>query len=301
MRMILISARRVAAAAVAVTLAAVSTGCHSSRADSGDIHVVASFYPLADLAEFIGGATDHVHVTNLTPPGGEPHDLEITASQRVAIEDADIVITLGHGFQPSVEKAARKRKRTLSVLDVLPAGDRTLANDPHVWLDPILMQQITSAVRDAFVAVDADHRQEYDDAAAARTESLAQLDSAFQTGLANCARHEIVTAHAAFGYLARRYGLAQHAIVGLEPDVEPEPARLAQLSDLVRRDHVTTVFTETLVSPKVAQTLAREAHVKTDVLNPIEGLTKHERDAGEDYISLMRRNLVKLRTALGCS
>jgi zinc transport system substrate-binding protein len=126
------------------------------------------------------------------------------------------------------------------------------------------------------------------------------LDHAYRKGLAQCARRTFVTSHAAFGYLAARYGLRQIAITGIDPESEPSPKSLAHLTQLVRREHISTVFFERLVSPKLAQTVAREAGAKTAVLDPIEGLTADEQRQGATYFSLMRQNLRELRTVLGC-
>ena len=137
-------------------------------------------------------------------------------------------------------------------------------------------------------------------AAGALAARVRALDAEYRAGLAHCARREFVTSHAAFGYLAARYGLHQLAITGIDPESEPTPQRLAELSKLVRREHITTVFFERLVSPKLAETVAREAGAHTAVLDPIEGLTSAEARRGETYLSLMRGNLSELRSALGC-
>jgi zinc transport system substrate-binding protein len=141
----------------------------------------------------------------------------------------------------------------------------------------------------------------YDRNAEAYESRLQALDRSFEEGLATCARRVIVTSHAAFGYLADRYGLEQEAISGLSPEAEPDPRRLQELIDLVKERGVTTVFSEELLSPAVAETLAREAGVRTAVLDPLEGLTPEEQQAGEDYVSIMRKNLAVLRSALGCT
>ena len=258
--------------------------------------VVTAFYPLAWVAAQVGG--DRVAVGNLTPAGAEPHDLELTPDQMDSLLDADVAIVMGKAFQPAVERAAEQRDGvTVRLLDRLP----TRTGDPHVWLDPVLMQRIVARVRTALTKADPAGRAVYQRNAADLDTRLAALDQRYRDGLSTCARHEIVTAHEAFGYLARRYGLRQQGVAGLAPDAEPDAKRLAQLADLVERDGVTTVFTESLLSPRIADTLAREAGVRTAVLNPLEGLTAKERAQGDDYISVMDANLAKLRMALGCT
>jgi zinc transport system substrate-binding protein len=299
------------AGAALVLGACSSSGGASSSASARQLRVVASFYPLAEAAQRVGD--QRVRVENLTPAGAEPHDLELKASQVADVQDAAVVLVLGKGFQPAVEKAAAGRKGTVELLNKLPIEQRGKVDDaapigssgtldPHVWLDPVLMASVVDQVTAALTAADPDasHAAEYQSNAATFKAQLADLDTSYRTGLATCARHEIVTSHEAFGRLAARYGLTQQGILGLSPDAEPAPDRLAQLTDYVKAHGVTTVFTETLVSPKVAQTLAREAGVKTDVLNPLEGLTKDQIAKGDNYVSVMGDNLAKLRAALGC-
>jgi zinc transport system substrate-binding protein len=302
MRVILIpqkarSVRRLALVmALAIPIALVPLSAAPAAA-AAKRHIVASFYPLAYAAQRVGG--DRVQVANLTPAGAEPHDLELTPDQIDAVLDADLVLTLGRNFQPAVEKAASQRDGpTLALLDRLRLVKR---GDPHVWLDPVLMGDIVTQVQHALAKADPSGRATYKRNADKLRAELDALDTRYEKGLANCARKLIVTSHEAFGYLARRYGLKQEGVSGLSPDSEPDPKRLAALTDLVKREHVTVVFAEELVSPRIAQTLAREAGVKVDTLDPLEGLTGSEQRKGASYISVMDDNLAKLRAALACT
>ena len=275
-------------------LLGVVAGCGGSSASDGKVSVAAAFYPLAAAAREVGGT--QVRVTDLTPPGAEPHDLELTTDQVDTVLDADLVVLMGRGFQPALEDLADDRDG--GTVEVLRATD---GDDPHVWLDPTRYAEIVGEVADGLATADPDQSATSQGNAAAIAKNLAALDDELRAGLAHCERDEIVTAHAAFGWLAKRYGLRQESIAGLSPDQEPNPKRVAELEDLVRTDGVTTIFTEELVSPKVAETLAREAGVRAEVLSPLEGLSKDEITAGDDYDSVMRVNLGKLRTALGCT
>ena len=247
-------------------------------------------------------------VTNLTPPGVEPHDLELTPDQIEAIDTAQIVFYLGGGFQPAVQDAIADAEgqvvdvsKSLRSLPVPPGEtDPSLVADPHVWLDPVRYGTIVQEIQDSLSHLDPADAATFAGNAAAYQRTLDELDRRYRTGLPGCARDVIVTSHAAFGYLAQRYGLQQEAIAGLSPDAEPSPQRLADLKALVQQDGVTTIFTEELVSPKVAETLAQETGATTAVLNPLESLTPDEIASGEDYQSVMEQNLVTLRDALGC-
>jgi zinc transport system substrate-binding protein len=250
--------------------------------------VAAAFYPLEWVTERVAGPA--AEVESLTPPGAEPHDLELTPRDVQAIDDAGLVLLLGHDFQPQLEDAAGSADKVLLLLDT--PGLELLGNDdPHVWLDPLRYALVVERIGEALGTPEAA------DELASR---LRELDGEFRDGLASCARHEIVTSHEAFAYLAQRYGLEQIAVTGLTPEAEPAPRDLEHVVDLVRRTGATTVFFETLVSPRLAETVAREVGAKTAVLNPIEGLTEDEAARGEDYFTLMRRNLAALRAALGC-
>ncbi len=279
---------------VSLGLVTTTAACGSSGpAAGGRPSVVAAFFPLAATSRALAGPG--VTVRDLTPPGVEPHDLELTTDDMDAILDARLVVLMGKGFQPAIESGADRRSGpTVRVLDRLHVGD-----DPHVWLDPVLMRRVVGMVDAALGRALPAQRTAIPARAARLVVDLDALDRAYRSGLAHCARHTIVTAHAAFGHLAARYGLRQHAIAGISPEQEPDPQRLAELSDLVRRDHLTTVFTERLVSPRVADTLARDAHVKTAVLDPIESPAHGA--TFEGYLRSMRANLVALRRALGCS
>jgi zinc transport system substrate-binding protein len=283
--------------------------CGNEAGNGSDerVSVVASFYSLAFVAERIGG--ECVDVTNLTPPGIEPHDIELSPDAVESIATADVVLYLGGGFQPAIADAVRDASGgavdLLDVVSTTPAEGEVAAEgvivDPHVWLDPGRFALIAEATADAIDRAGAPSSCDVAGAAASLRADLETLDDDVRTGLGHCDRDLIVTNHAAFGYLASAYGLRQEAIAGLEPETEPSARRLATLIELVRREGVTTILTEELVSPDVAETLAGEAGVDTAVLYTIEGLTDEESAAGEDYLSLMRKNLETLRVALGCS
>jgi zinc transport system substrate-binding protein len=271
---------------VGTVAAAFAAGGDSGRRDPDD--VVAAFYPLAFAAQQVGGPS--VRVANLTPAGAEPHDLELTPDDIAKVKSAGVVLLMGHGFQPQLERAARgSGARVVSLLDT--PGLRRVANDPHVWLDPLRYALLVQAIGKTLHAEHAADRM---------VASLRELDREYRAGLSHCARRDIVTSHAAFGYLAERYDLRQIAVEGLNPEAEPAPRDLARVVDLVRNDGVTTVFAETLVSPKLAHTIARETGARSAVLDPIEGLTPSERDRGADYFTVMRANLAALRQSLGC-
>lgn len=292
------------AALAMVTAAACAGGDRGPSAGSaGRVSVVTGFYPLAVAAERVGGAG--VAVDNLTPAGAEPHDLELSTREVEKALDADVVLVMGKEFQPAVEEVAAGRDGlTVELLSALPLsegpGSEATASDPHVWLDPILMIEIVGQVEAVLSRAEPSGSEEFRANAAAFVRQLESLHQRYAEALSSCAQDVIVVSHDAFGWLAARYGLRQEALAGLAPEAEPDPRRLAELAEVVRSQGVTTIFTETLVSPDVAETLSREAGVGTAVLNPLEGITEEERSRGADYVSIMDDNLEVLTAALRC-
>ncbi|WP_300577316.1 metal ABC transporter substrate-binding protein [uncultured Nocardioides sp.] len=314
------------AALGAVALTGCGTDSDEAAAD-GTLQVAAAFYPLEFVASRVGG--DRVEVTTLTGPGTEPHDVELTVAQTALVGEADLVL-YQDSMQPIVGDAVEQTAdgATLEVeevIDFIPfaeehdhAEDEHAEDehaeeeeeeeeehdhdhgdeDPHFWLDPARMATVAEAVASELGDIDPDHAEEYDANAAALVEELDELDAAFTEGLADCERDVVVVSHDAFGYLGDRYGLDIHGIAGLSPDAEPGPADIAELQELIDAEGVTTVFSETLVSPATAETLAQDAGVGTDVLDPLEGLS--DETADEDYLSIMRSNLASLQEANGC-
>ncbi|MET0561544.1 MAG: metal ABC transporter substrate-binding protein [Gaiellaceae bacterium] len=270
-------------ASILVALALLVAGCGDDEPAVPKRAVVATFYPLAWATERV--ASDAIDdVVNLTPPGVEPHDLELSPSDVETVRDAELVVYIGGGFQPALEDAIAEREATS--LDVL-YGD----SDPHIWLDP---------VRFARSVADIARAQGDIELAGRALRQLRRLDTEYRRGLADCDHRTIVTTHAAFGQLAARYGLTELSLTGRSPESEPGPRELESLVDDVRASGATTVFAEPLVSDGLAQTVAREADVEVAALDPIEGLSEERLAAGEDYMSVMRSNLVALRQALGC-
>lgn len=303
--------RLAALATVVLATLLVLAGCAPlSGFSGGGPRVVGSFYPLAYVAQRITGG--HADVVDLTSPGVEPHDLELTVRQTADVADADVMV-YEKGMQPAVDATVsqnppRRVVQATRVVRMRPLAPGELVDtsgsqaapgrlDMHFWLDPRRMVGLARAVETRMSQVDPRHEHDYAANLRAFTGDMRRLDAAYRRGLANCRIHTVVVSHDAFRYLGR-YGLHFEPIAGLTPEAEPSAAHLTQIGNLIRSDHITTVFTETLASPALADTLARDLHVKTAVLDPIEGLSRAT--AGQDYLSLMRSNLDELRSANQC-
>jgi len=302
----------------ALVLAACGDDDRQAAARDGTLRVVASFAPLEEIARAVGG--DRARVTGLTPPGQGPHGVELRAPELRALEEADLVLFLGAGFQPAVEEAVGALGDDATAADLLRAtrlravddpvrgvrgevdgevvrGDR----DPHVWLDPVRFGALVSEAERAFAAADPAGARAYARNADAYRARLAELHRAFAAGLRRCASRTLVTSHAAFGYLADRYGLEQAPIAGISPDDEPDPRSLEATARRARADGVKTVFFESLVPRDLAETVAREIGARTDMLDPVEGLSREDLAAGRGYVDVQRENLARLREGLGCT
>jgi len=287
---------------LALSLVLATAACGGSETPDSRAQVLAAAYPFAWAAEQVAGPD--AKVTNLVEGGGEPHDIELTPRQVQATRNAALVVYL-QGFQPAVDDAVLDVEESAR-LDLTAASDVVAADsglggateagdDPHVWLDPRRMSAIVVEVARRLGQADPDNAGEYQARAERTATKLAELDTSFTTKLRSCERRELVTAHTAFGYLADRYRLEQVGVTGLDPEAEPNPGRIADVARYARAKGVTTIYFESLVDPKLARTVAAEVGATTAVLDPVEGVKE-----GDDYFTVMRRNLDALTNGLGC-
>ena len=295
---------------------AAASGAGPTAAPSGALTMSTSFYPIQYLAQAIGG--EHVAVTSVTPTNVEPHDFELSPKDVTALSASSLVLYVS-GFQPSLDDALAQVSGP-AVVDLAGSvdlvhhdgveeeheegateaahdhdHDPAAALDPHFWLDPVRMQAAAKAVEAALAQADPAHADDYAANLNTLNATLADLNTSYSTGLGHCERTTFVTSHAAFGYLADRYGLTQASISGVDPESEPSPAELAEVKKIVESTGTTTIFTEELVSPETAQAVAAETGAQTRVLSPIESAPE-----SGDYAGVMRTNLEELRTALSC-
>jgi zinc transport system substrate-binding protein len=305
---VLLAATMVSLAGCAAYSDAGASGAQAPQA-TDTLDVAVAFYPLQFVAERVGG--ERVWVQNLTAPGAEPHDLELTPQQVAALSTDDLVIYQS-GFQAALDTALKQATPartvdTASFLSLVPVsmdgatqdGDGHGALDPHTWLDPTNMVAIAEHVRDALAEARPDAAAEFAENTTRLVSELSALDKSLASTLSSCRLSGFITSHAAFGYFARRYHLTQVGISGIEPDVEPSAARIAQVQRIAAEYKVTTIFFETLVSPAVAESIAGDLGLATDVLDPLEGITPASR--GTDYLEVMAANGAALQKANQCS
>jgi zinc transport system substrate-binding protein len=281
------------------------SACSTNTQSTEKISVVASFYPIEFLVDQI--AKDQVTLATLVPGGAEPHDYELSPQDLGTIGSSQVFIVNGlvepwfSDVEQNLENASVSILNLSKEMTLLESSDpEEPGKDPHVWLDPVLMSQMADIVRDALIAADPDHATLFEANTITLKQKLTQLDLDYKTGLSQCEQKNFVTSHAAFAYLGNRYGITQVAISGLSPDEEPSAQKLKDLVDFARENKVTVIFFESLVSPALSETIAKEVGAETLVLNPLEGLTSEQMEAGEDYFSVMEENLQNLKTALVC-
>ncbi|OGH64684.1 MAG: hypothetical protein A2821_04505 [Candidatus Magasanikbacteria bacterium RIFCSPHIGHO2_01_FULL_41_23] len=284
---------------------------------SAKISVTASFYPLAYFAEQVGG--DRVSIQSITPNGTEPHDFEPTPQDIITLRSSRVFFYNGNGVdawadrvQPELIVGGVKVVAVSDAVSLMPTPveqmvddereDKRIFNqfDPHIWLDPIRARQIAELIRDTLIVVDPSGADYYRGQFSDLSGRLTALDTDYTKSLASCATRDVIVSHYAFNYVAERYNLKLYAIAGMSPEAEPSAKHLAELTRLVKEKNITTIFFETLVSPRLAETLAKETGAVTNVLNPIEGLTSEDLSAGKNYETIMRDNLSALTTAMLC-
>lgn len=272
--------------------------------EAGGLRITASIYPLYYLAQEIAG--EHAAVQNVVPAGAEPHDYELTARDLRLVRQSDILIING-ALEPWADRISGGLREGAALvvageglMDKEMIEDGEIELDPHIWLDPRLAAAMADRLAAAFITADPANAAAYEENLGRLKDRLADLDAAFKSGLEDCARRTFITGHSAFAYLAETYGLEQLSIAGLSPEAEPAPRALADLADRARQEGIRYIFFESLVSPSLAETLAREVGAETLVLNPLEGLAPEEAAAGRNYFNEMEANLENLRIALEC-
>lgn len=292
--------------ALGVTLS-VFLGGQQKNIGANKVNVMVSFYPLEYIATSVGG--QHVSVQNILPPGGEPHDFDPSPRQLAAIGASDLFIFNGGHFEPWIAKWEKgtfgESSQTVDMVSELTKRGAILitrnnAIDPHVWLDPLLFRQEIEIVRDALIHADSIHESEYRTNADRLIADIAHIDERFRSSLVGCEKRDVIVSHDAFRYLARRYKFSTIPIAGISPDEEPSPKDLVKIAELAHSKNLNYIFFETNVSPKLSEVIAREVGAETLVLNPLESLTTYEIQLGEQYNTVMERNLNNLRKALVC-
>ncbi|MFC4802020.1 metal ABC transporter substrate-binding protein [Neobacillus sp. GCM10023253] len=291
-----------------------STKSEKNTEGSNKLQIVTTFYPMYYFTQKVAGSSANVEL--LIPSGVEPHDWEPTVKDMAKIQDADVFIYNSHYFETWTEKALKsiddsnlkvvEASKGIELMNALESEEEedhdhsghASSKDPHVWLSPVLAQQEVDTIAKALEQVDPNNKEQYEKNAANLKSELADLDYLYKETIDNAKNKEFVTQHAAFGYLAKQYGLTQIPIAGLSPDVEPTLGKMAELTELTKKKNIKIIYFEELTSSKVAETLAKEIGAKTEVLNPLEGLTKDEQEQGLDYIGVMKKNLEALKLSI---
>lgn len=276
----------------------VSDSDNSQTISSGDtsLRIFASFYPIYDFVEKIG--KDKVDVSVIVPNGVEPHDFEPTSKQVVELQDADLIFINGAGFESWINGITNSNIVDLS--RNITTENITSNPNPHIWLDPILVESMAEEIYNILVSLDPDNIVYYQNNLKQFDDKLELLNSNIKNNLTNCALNDFIAFHDAFGYFAKRYGLTQHVIGGISPEMDVNPQKLTESIKLAKQLGITTIFSEDNIEPRLSNTIANEVGGKVLVLSPIEMITQKEQDLGKDYFSKMYDNLNNLKIALEC-
>ncbi|WP_136524687.1 metal ABC transporter substrate-binding protein [Geomonas ferrireducens] len=291
-------------------------GCSRQESQSGKLQVVTTLFPLYDFARTIGG--DKAQVTLLLPPGVEPHSFEPRPEDVVRVNRADLFVYTNAVMEPwaaNIISGLDKGKvavveggRGIHLMQG-PVSDQHReahddahdgkGGDPHIWLDFDNARTIVRNILAAYITRDPANKAYYEQNAVGLDRQLAALDQRFKDTLANCPKKVLLHGgHYAFGYMAKRYGLKYISASAVNADAEPTPAKLAELVQVMRREHLGYVYTEELLSPRVAETIARETGAKVLMLRAGHNVTKDELQKGVTFVSLMEENLKNLKTGL---
>jgi zinc transport system substrate-binding protein len=283
-----------------------ATANPGTSAAAAKVRVAASFYPMYEFARQVGG--ERTVIRNLTPAGAEPHDYELTPKDIIAVNGSKMLVYNGAGLEPWAQKILPQLPPAVFVVNASAgmhiatstSGEDQGKPDPHLWMDPIFAEKQVDNILAGYVRVDPEGKPVYEANAAKFNQELTALHERFQRALSSCRKKIFITNHAAFGYFAARYGLTQIAITALAPDAEPSAAKIRELIRLARQNDIRVIYYESLVSPRVAATIAREVGARTLVFDPLEGLTDEDLAHGKNYLSVMGQNLRNLAQGLDC-
>ncbi|WP_223377793.1 metal ABC transporter solute-binding protein, Zn/Mn family [Schnuerera sp. xch1] len=288
---------------IIISIILIITGCSKSEQiniNNGERPLVyVSFYPMYFLADEIGG--DNIELRNVTPNGVDSHHYEPSMSQLKDIEKAQVFIYNGSGFESWVNKLLGNMINEDITINASDSVDLIMQDgrpDSHIWLNPSNMIKIGEKIKEKFISLDRENKEEYEENFEELSNKLKELDDRFITELEERKHNSIIVSHAAFAYMAQRYEIEQIPVTGISHEQEPTPGTIADIIELVEDENHKYIFLETLASPKTVEVIAKEANLKTLTLNPIEGLTKKEQENNEDYISIMEKNLENLKKAL---
>lgn len=289
---------------MAVMLCALSlllTGCGKAEQSQREgLVIYASVYPVYDFTVKLAG--EYAQVSLLVPAGMEPHDFELGTQDVVKLEEADILVYCGAGMEHWVDKTLETLSNTRLTAVEASEGITLLSaegmDDPHVWLDPENAILMMENIKNALCQLDSANAEGYEANFEAYKEKLQALNQRYEEALGNISKHDIVVSHASFGYLCNAYGLNQVAIEGVMADSEPDPATMSSIINFMNEQGIQVIFDEALENQKVVETIAKETGADVQVLDPIEGLSQTRMEAGEDYFSIMEKNLEVLKAAL---
>ena len=283
---------------IAVLWALLLMGCvQRQETEDKRVTVCTSFYAIYDFTKAVGG--DKINIVNMVPTGTEPHDWEPSSHDMLKLSDAGILFYNGMGMEGWIDKVESSLgENKVEFVELAEGIGDESKSDPHVWLNPKNVMDMTDKISDKLIQADPDNEEYYKKNAQDFKNQLNELDLAYRQALEPYAGRSIVVSHEAYSYLCDEYGIVQKAVEGVIPESEPSPEQMKNIIDYINENNIRYIFFEELLSPKVVQTIADETGAQLLELNPFEGLSQEDIDNGEDYISVMYDNLDNLKLAL---
>ncbi|MBO0428043.1 zinc ABC transporter substrate-binding protein [Vagococcus fluvialis] len=302
-------------------------GKQEAEKEDGKLEIVTSFYPMYDFTKNV--AKDKANVSMLIDGGVESHDYEPSAKDMAKIQNADVFVYNSNEMETWVETVLEnidtskvkviEASKGIELLKGSESHDgedhdehadeeeheghnhdhgHSHAFDPHVWLDPLLVKKEVRTISEALIEIDSKNKDYYEKNTTEYLSKLDKLNNDYVAAFEGAKSRKFVTQHTAFSYLANQYGLEQVAISGLSPDQEPTPKELKGIQDLVKKENINVIYTESSASEKIAKTIADATGAELAVLNPMESVSKKDRENGADYLSIMAENLEALKLSI---
>jgi zinc transport system substrate-binding protein len=281
---------------ISVALTASACGSQKNITPNGKVKITVSFNALKEFVAAVGG--DKVDISVIIPDGTEPHEFEPKAQDLIALNNADIFVINGLSMERWAADAVKASGNTALITVDASTGIDPIVNkneaevsehgqyDPHIWLSLKCAEIMVLNIKDALVKADPDNSSSYQNNYTQYAAELEQLCTSYSAKFAAVSNKSFVTGHAAFGYLCRDFNLEQNSVEDVFAEGEPTAQQLSLLIEYCKENHVTTIFSEALENPDVADTLAKEAGAQVKSIFTIESS-----ENGKTYLERMEENL----------
>lgn len=282
--------------------------------DALDIYT--TVYPLQYFTEAIGG--EYVNVETVYPPGTDEHSFEPSQKDIVKMAESDLFFYIGYNLEGFVTKAepilSKEGVSTIAVGETVHLDEEEHEHEdehaheedghdhggvnPHLWLDPVYSIEMAKTIKDELTKKMPEQEEYFNRHFNELSEKLGALDKKFATTIESGRTNKIIVSHSAYGYWEERYGLEQIGVTGLTSSNEPSQKELGKIVTMAEKEDLNYVIFEQNISSKLTEIIQKEMGAKSLELHNLSVLTEKDIEAGEDYFSLMEKNVKTLQTAL---